>query len=93
MQIPILKQGAYLIASLQSALNDDDLVRLCDALSTQAGKSRTCGVIVDTSALDVMNSFSTRTLVELATTITPRGILERMNPASWDSCFPGLPLT
>ena len=73
MQVPILKQGAYLIASIQSALEDDDLVRLCDALSTQVGKSRARGVIVDVTALDVMDSFSTRTLVELATIIRLRG--------------------
>jgi rsbT antagonist protein RsbS len=32
MQVPILKQGGYLIASIQSVLSDSDLVQLRDTL-------------------------------------------------------------
>ncbi|HEU4338489.1 MAG TPA: anti-anti-sigma factor, partial [Planctomycetota bacterium] len=33
MEVPILKQGNYLIASIQAALSDADLLRLRDDLA------------------------------------------------------------
>ena len=73
MQVPILKQGSYLIASIQSALSDEDLIQLRDALVTQVGKLRSRGVIVDVTVLDVMDSFATRTLRDIAHMIRLRG--------------------
>ena len=73
MEVPILKQGPYLIASIQSALSDEDLVQLRDALVAQVGKLRSRGVIVDVTALDVMDSFATRTLRDIALMIRLRG--------------------
>ena len=73
MQVPILKQGPYLIASIQSALSDEDLVQLRDALVTQVGKLRSRGVILDVTVLDVMDSFATRTLRDIAHMIRLRG--------------------
>jgi len=73
VEVPILKQGSYLIASVQSALSDEDLVQLRDALVTQVGKLRSRGVIVDVTALDVMDSFATRTLRDIAHMIRLRG--------------------
>jgi rsbT antagonist protein RsbS len=73
VQVPILKQGPYLIASIQSALSDEDLIQLRDALVAQVGKLRSRGVIVDVTALDVMDSFATRTLRDIAHMIRLRG--------------------
>jgi rsbT antagonist protein RsbS len=73
MEVPILKQGAYLIASIQSALEDEDLMRLRDALIEQVGRFRSRGVIVDVTALDVMDSFASRTLCDLALIVRLRG--------------------
>ena len=64
--VPILKQGSYLIASIQSAINDEDLIRLREALVVEVRKFRSRGVIVDVTALDVMDSFATRTLCDIA---------------------------
>ncbi len=55
MEVPILKQGQYLIATIQSALTDHDLMQLRDALVERVGKFRARGVIVDVTALDVMS--------------------------------------
>ena len=73
MQVPILKQGAYLIATVQSALTDEDLRQLRDTLVLQVSKVRARGVIVDVTALDVIDSFATRTLRDVAYMIRLRG--------------------
>jgi len=73
VQVPILKQGPYLIVSIQSALSDEDLVQLRDALVAQVGKLRSRGVILDVTVLDVMDSFATRTLRDIAFMIRLRG--------------------
>jgi len=71
--VPILKQGPYLIATIQSALTDSDLVQLRDALVGKVGSYRSRGVIVDVTALDVLDSFASRTLRDLAHMIRLRG--------------------
>ena len=73
MQVPILKQGQYLIASIQAALSDQDLVQLRDALAEKVGRLRARGVIVDVTVLDVMDSFASRTLRDLAHMTRLRG--------------------
>lgn len=73
MQVPILKQGAYLIASIQSALSDADLMQLRDALVAKVSTFRSRGVIVDVTVLDVMDSFASRTLRDLVHMIKLRG--------------------
>jgi rsbT antagonist protein RsbS len=73
MEVPILKQGSYLIASIQSALSDADLTKLRDKLVAQVGRFRSRGVIVDVTAFDVMDSFAVRTISSLAHMIKLRG--------------------
>jgi rsbT antagonist protein RsbS len=73
VQVPILKQGQYLIASIQAALSDQDLVQLRDALAEKVGRLRARGVIVDVTVLDVMDSFASRTLRDLAHMTRLRG--------------------
>lgn len=73
MRVPILKQGPYLIASVQSALTDADLLQLRDDLAEMVGRCRSHGVVVDVTVLDVMDSFAARTLRTIAQTIKLRG--------------------
>jgi rsbT antagonist protein RsbS len=73
MRVPLLKQGPFVIASIQSALTDNDLVQLRDDLATHVGKYRSKGVIVDVTVLDVMDSFATRTVRDLAQMVRLRG--------------------
>lgn len=73
MRVPILKQRDYLIASIQSALSDEDLLLLRDDLVKQVGKYRSRGTIVDVTVLDVMDSFAVRTLRTVAHMIRLRG--------------------
>ena len=73
MQVPILKQGSHLIATIQSALTDADLLQLRDAIVEQVGRTRARGVIIDVTSLDVMDSFATGTLRDIAHMIRLRG--------------------
>src|SRR5881392_429710 len=73
MRVPILKQGPFVIASIQSALTDADLLKLRDDLAAYVGKYRSKGVIVDVTVLDVMDSFATRTVRDLAQMVRLRG--------------------
>ena len=73
MAIPILKQGDYLVASIQSAVVDADLVQLREDLAMRVGDFRSRGVIVDVTVIDVMDSFTLRTLLDIAHVSKLRG--------------------
>src|SRR6266545_3376644 len=73
MQVPILKQRDYLIASIQSVLSDADLIQLRDDLAQRVGQFRSRGVIIDVTVLDVIDSFATRTLRGIAHMLKLRG--------------------
>jgi rsbT antagonist protein RsbS len=73
MAVPIMKQGAYLIASIQSALSDTEVLELRDDVTEQVGRFRARGVIVDVAAMDVIDSFVARSLQSIALTASLRG--------------------
>ena len=73
MTVPILKQGDVLIASIQGDLSDHDLVQLQNELADHVGRFRSRGVLIDVTALDVLDSFATRTLRSVAYTAKLRG--------------------
>ena len=73
MSVPILKQGDYLIATIQSALSDSGVLELRDDLAQRVGALRSRGIIIDVAALDVIDSFVARSLREIALTAQLRG--------------------
>jgi rsbT antagonist protein RsbS len=73
MAVPILKQGSYLIASIQSALTDGEVLELRDDLADRIGRHRSRGIIIDVAALDVIDSFVARSLRTIARTAALRG--------------------
>jgi len=73
LRVSILAQGAYLIASIHTALDDEQLKRFQSSLIDQIGRKRSRGVIIDVAALDVLDSFGSRTLRELAQVARLRG--------------------
>ncbi|HTF50198.1 MAG TPA: STAS domain-containing protein [Pseudonocardia sp.] len=73
MPVPILKQGNYLIATVQAAMTDADTQRLQDDLMERVGLFRTQGIIVDLTAIDVMDSFAARSLRTVAHMTRLRG--------------------
>ncbi|MDT5351066.1 MAG: rsbT antagonist protein RsbS [Mycobacterium sp.] len=73
MPVPILKQGAILIASVQAALTDSDTERLRFDLMERVSRYRAQGIIVDVTAIDVMDSFAARSLRTIAHMTRLRG--------------------
>jgi rsbT antagonist protein RsbS len=73
MPVPILKQGAILIASVQAALTDSDAERLRQDLMERVSQFRAQGIIVDVTAIDVMDSFAARSLRTIAHMTRLRG--------------------
>jgi rsbT antagonist protein RsbS len=62
MPVPILKQGSILIATVQAALSDSDTERLRQDLMERVSRFRAQGIIVDVTAIDVMDSFAARSI-------------------------------
>ena len=73
MSVPILKQGDYLIATIQTALSDSGVLELRDDLAERVGRFRSRGIIIDVAALDVIDSFVARSLRTIALTAQLRG--------------------
>ena len=73
MPVPILKQGAILIATVQAALTDSDTERLRYDLMERVSRFRAQGIVVDVTAIDVMDSFAARSLRTIAHMTRLRG--------------------
>jgi rsbT antagonist protein RsbS len=69
----ILRQGSYLIASIHTALDDSQMERFKQDLVQRIGRDRARGVVIDVAALDVLDSFGSRTLRDIAEMARLRG--------------------
>ena len=69
----ILRQGSDLIASIHTALDDSQLVRFQQDLVQRIGAERARGVVIDVAALDVLDSFASRTLRDIGEMARLRG--------------------
>lgn len=72
-QIPILKHGPCVVVYLQDSVSDTDLSSLWGRLAEQVGTERVRGVVIDVSALDVIDSFACRMLTSIAQALRLRG--------------------
>jgi rsbT antagonist protein RsbS len=73
LRVSILTHGGYLIASIHTALDDGQLLRFQRDLIERIGTQRSRGVIIDVAALDVLDSFGSRTLRDIARMSRLRG--------------------
>jgi rsbT antagonist protein RsbS len=73
MPVAILRQGNYLIASIQSDLSDREVIELRNELADLVGNYRSRGIVIDVAALDVIDSFVTRALSTIVSTAKLRG--------------------
>ena len=73
MSVAILRQGDYLIASVQSDLSDSEVVELRHELAELVGRHRSRGLVIDVAALEVIDSFVARALRTIVLTVRLRG--------------------
>lgn len=71
--VSVLRQGSYLIASVNGALDDSEMLRFREDLVEQIGRHRSTGVVIDVAALDVLDSFGSGTLSQIAEMARLRG--------------------
>jgi len=66
LRIPILKIGDVLIASIQTTLHDSSAVQFKDDLLQRIFETRARGLIVDLTAVEVVDSFIARLISDIA---------------------------
>lgn len=66
LRIPILKIGNVLIASIQTTLHDSSAVQFKDDLLQRIFETRARGLIVDLTAVEVVDSFIGRLISDIA---------------------------
>ena len=64
--IPILKIGSALLVTIQVDMHDQLATRLQDDLTSMIVRSRARGVLIDISALEIVDSFIGRMLANIA---------------------------
>ena len=67
-QIPILKMGDFLLVSIQVDLHDRLAMQLLSNLTDRISETGARGVLIDISALGIVDSFMGRILAKIAST-------------------------
>ncbi len=83
-RIPILKLGDFLLVSIQVDMHDQLAMALQDDLTERVVRSRARGVLVDISALDVVDSFIGRmlgTIAAMSRVLDAETVVVGMRPA------------
>ena len=65
-RIPILRMGRYLLVTIQVDMHDRLAMQLQEDLTTRIAKDQARGVLIDISALDIVDSFIGRMLADIA---------------------------
>ena len=65
-RIPILRMGKYLLVTIQVDMHDRLAMQLQEDLTTRIAKEQSRGVLIDISALDIVDSFIGRMLADIA---------------------------
>ncbi|WP_144630881.1 STAS domain-containing protein [Bordetella genomosp. 13] len=83
-RIPILRLQNYLLVTIQVELHDQLAITLQDDLTQQLAATRAQGVLIDISALEIVDSFIGRTLAHIASiakVMDANTVLVGMRPA------------
>lgn len=82
--IPILRLGNYLLTSPQIAIHDKIAVQYKDEILQKIVETKVKGLILDISAIDVVDSFLVRVISEIASSANLMGcptVVSGMSPA------------
>ncbi|MEC4722694.1 STAS domain-containing protein [Noviherbaspirillum sp. CPCC 100848] len=83
-RIPILKMGRLLLVTIQVDMHDQLAITLQDDLTERIVKDRAQGVLIDISALDIVDSFIGRMIsntASMARILDASTVLVGMQPA------------
>ncbi|MGE0223649.1 MAG: STAS domain-containing protein [Acetobacteraceae bacterium] len=83
-RIPILKLGSALLVTIQVEMHDDLATTLEEDLTNRIVETSAKGVLIDISALDIVDSFMGRTLANIAMIariLDARTVVVGMRPA------------
>ncbi|APG04310.1 anti-anti-sigma factor [Luteibacter rhizovicinus DSM 16549] len=83
-RIPILRMGDFLLVTIQVDMHDELAITLQDDLSERISKTSARGVLIDISALDMVDSFIGRmigTISGLSKIMDAETVLVGMQPA------------
>jgi rsbT antagonist protein RsbS len=83
-RIPILKMGEFLLVTIQVDMHDKLALTLQEDLTNRIAKERSKGVLLDISALDVVDSFIGRMIANIssmARVLDAQTVVVGMQPA------------
>ena len=83
-RIPILRMGGYLLVTIQVDMHDQLALTLQDDLTAKIEKTGANGVLIDISALQMVDSFIGRMIANIsgmASVLDARTVLVGMQPA------------
>jgi rsbT antagonist protein RsbS len=83
-RIPILKMGGFLLVTIQVDMHDKLAMTLQEDLTNRIAKERSKGVLLDISALDVVDSFIGRMIANIssmARVLDAQTVVVGMQPA------------
>lgn len=83
-RIPILRMGRLLLVTIQVDMHDRLAMALQDDLTSRIVKDRASGVLIDISALDIVDSFIGRMISDtaaMAKILDAKTVLVGMQPA------------
>jgi rsbT antagonist protein RsbS len=67
--VPVLRVGDTLLVTLQGDLDDATVIRIEERLTHEVARTRATGMLIDVSALDIVDSFIARVLARLVAMI------------------------
>jgi rsbT antagonist protein RsbS len=83
-RIPILRMGEFLLVTIQVDVDDTVATRLQDELTREIARTRARGVLIDISALMIVDSFTGRVLSNIASmsrVLDAQTVVTGMQPA------------
>ena len=83
-RIPVLQMGEFLLVTIQVDMHDQLALTLQDDLTSKIERTGARGVLIDISALEIVDSFIGRMLAHLAamtTVLDARTVVVGMRPA------------
>lgn len=84
MITPILTIGDVLLVSIQEDLSDDEIVELQDQIINRVSDTRAAGLVIEISAIDMVDSYMARVLNDISSMVGILGsqtVITGMQPA------------